>query len=69
MARVLKYEGHMLVYDPQSNGTGWVAMKGVPSSLTEVEVRSAEDLGNYCPIPHATREDHRLPGHPQERVP
>ena len=38
VARVLKYEGHMLVYDPQTNGAGWVAMKGVPSSLTEVEV-------------------------------
>ena len=38
VARVLKYEGHMLVYDPQTNGVGWVAMKGVPSSLTEVKV-------------------------------
>ena len=38
VARVLKYEGHMLVYDSQTNGVGWVAMKGVPSSLTEVKV-------------------------------
>ena len=38
VARVLKYEGHMLVYDPQTNGMGWVAMRGVPSSLTEVEL-------------------------------
>ena len=37
VARVLKYEGHMLVYDPQTNGVGWVAMRGIPSSLTDVE--------------------------------
>ena len=62
VARVLKYEGHMLVYDPQTNGMGWVAMKGVPSSLMEVEVRSAGNLGNFYPIlctvpegPKATR--------------
>ena len=50
---MLKYEGHMLVYDPQTNGTGWVAMRGIPSSLTEVESRSASDLGNFYPIPCA----------------
>ena len=38
VARVLKYEGHMLVYDLQTNGAGWVAMRGVPSLLTEVEL-------------------------------
>ena len=57
VARVLKYEGHMLVYDPQTNGTGWVAMRGIPSSLTEVEARSAEDLGNFYPALCATREE------------
>ena len=41
----------MLVYDPQTNGTGWVAMRGIPSSLTEVESWSASDLGNFYPIP------------------
>ena len=40
----------MLIYDPQTNGVGWVAMKGVPSSLTEVEVRSAGDLGKFYPV-------------------
>ena len=54
VARVLKYEGHMLVYDPQTNGAGWVAMKGVPASLTEVEVWSTEHLGNFYPAPRAT---------------
>ena len=53
VAHVLRYEGHMLVYDPQTNGTGWVAMRGIPSSLTEVESRSASDLGNFYPIPCA----------------
>ena len=37
VVRVLKFEGHMLVYDPQTNGAGWIAMRGVPSSLTAVE--------------------------------
>ena len=56
VARVLKYEGHMLIYDPQTNGVGWVAMKGISSSLTEVEVRSAGVLGNFYPIPCAVPE-------------
>ena len=48
---MLKYEGHMLVYDPQMNGVGWVAMRGISSLLTEVESQSASDLGNFYPIP------------------
>ena len=32
-------------------------MKGVPASLTEVEARSAEELGNFYPAPRATHED------------
>ena len=55
VARVLRYEGHMLVYDPQTNGAGWVAMRGIPSSLTEVESWSASDLGNFYPIPCTAR--------------
>ena len=51
VARVLRYEGHMLVYDPQTNGAGWVAMGGIPSLLTEVESRSVSDLDNFYPIP------------------
>ena len=38
VTRVLKYEGHMLVYDPQTNGVGWVAMRGIPSFLIEIEL-------------------------------
>ena len=41
----------MLVYDPQTNGAGWIAMRGVPSSLTVVELQSASDLGNVYPCP------------------
>ena len=51
MARVLKFEGHMLVYDPQTNGAGWIPMRGVPSSLTAVELWSTSDLGNFYPCP------------------
>ena len=51
VAQVLKFEGHMLVYDPQMNGAGWVAMRGVPSLLTEVESQSVSDLGNFYPSP------------------
>ena len=57
VARVLRYEGHMLVYDPHTNGMGWVAMKGVPASLMEVEARSVEELGNFYPALRATRKD------------
>ena len=68
VARVLRYEGHMLIYDTQTNGVGWVAMKGVLSSLTEVEARSAEDLGNFYPAPRATREDSQTTRSPPEEV-
>ena len=51
VVRVLKFEGHMLVYDPQTNGARWIAMRGVPSSLTVVESRSTGDLGNFYPCP------------------
>ena len=68
VARVLRYEGHMLVYDPHTNGVGWVAMKGVPASLTEVEAQSAEELGNFYPTPHAMREDPQATRPPSEEV-
>ena len=68
VARVLKYKGHMLVYDPQTNGMGWVAMKGVPSSLTEVKLRSVGDLGNFYPVPCATREDPQTTRSPPEEI-
>ena len=51
VVRVLRFVGHMLVYDPQTNGARWIVMRGVPSSLTEVESRSTSDLGNFCPCP------------------
>ena len=51
IARVLRFVGHMLVYDPQTNGARWIAMRGVPSLLTEVELQSTSDLRNFCPCP------------------
>ena len=68
VARVLKYEGHMLVYDPQTNGVGWVAMKGVPSLLTEVKVRSMGDLGNFYPVPCTAQEDPQTTRSPPEEI-
>ena len=53
VVQVLKFEGHMLVYDLQMNSAGWVAMRGVPSSLIEAESRSVSDLGNFYPSPSA----------------
>ena len=55
----------MLVYDPQMNGAGWVAMRGIPSSLTEVESRLASDLGNFYPIPCAVPAGLTPHGEPQ----
>ena len=55
----------MLVYDPQMNVMGWVAMRGIPSSLTEVESWSARDLGNFYPIPYAVPAGPTPHGEPQ----
>ena len=68
VARVLRYEGHMLVYDPHTNGAGWVTMKGVPASLTEVEARLAEELRNFYPAPHVTRDEPQATRSPPEEV-
>ena len=68
MARVLRYKGHMLVYDPHTNGAGWVAMKGVPASLTEVEARSVEELKNFYPAPCVTLEEPQATRSPPEEV-
>ena len=42
----LKYEGHMLIYDPQKDVSQWVPVRGVSASLTSSELRSANDLNN-----------------------
>ena len=49
VARVLRFEGHMLVYDLQMNGARWITIRGVSSSLTVVELWSTSDLGNFYP--------------------
>ena len=58
----------MLVYDPHTNGAGWVAMKGVPALLTEVEARSAEELRNFYPAPCVMREEPQATRSPPEEV-
>ena len=68
VARVLRYEGQMLVYDPHTNGVGWVAMKGIPASLTEVEARSAEELRNFYPAPCVMLEEPQATRSPPEEV-
>ena len=68
VARVLRYEGHMLMYDLHTNGVGWVAMKGIPVLLTEVEARSAEELRNFYPAPRVTREEPQATRSPPEEV-
>ena len=55
-ACVLLYKGHMLTYDPATNFTEWIPMRGVSSSLTSVELRSANDLSNIFPCPHSRGE-------------
>ena len=68
VARVLRYEGHMLVYDLHTNSAGWVSMKGVPASLTEVEARSEEELRNFYPTPRKTREEPQATRSPPEEA-
>ena len=46
---ILKYEGHMLIYDPQKDVSQWVPVRGVSASLTSSELRSANDLNNTNP--------------------
>ena len=48
---VLLYKGHMLVYEPGNELSEWVPIRGVLSSLTSVELRSANDLTTYSPAP------------------
>ena len=52
VARVLKFEGHMLVYDPQMNGAWMDCDEGSPLiTYSGRIVQSASDLGNFYPCP------------------
>ena len=51
-ARTLMYEGHMLIYNPHTNISQWVPMRGISLLLTSVELRLANDLNNICPYLH-----------------
>ena len=49
MARLLKFEGHILVDNPLTNGAEWIPMRGVSSLLMAVELQSSSNLGNFYP--------------------
>ena len=49
----------MLAYDLAMNFSEWIPMRGVSSSLTSVELRSANDLSNIFPCPHSRGEPPR----------
>ena len=69
VARVLRYEGHMLVYDPHTNGT-WVGHHERRPCLAYRGrgTVSAEELGNFYPAPRATHEDPQATWPPSEEV-
>ena len=48
----LKFEGHMLIYDPQKDASQWVPVRGVSASLTTLELRLANNLNNMNPYLH-----------------
>ena len=48
-AHTLKYEGHMLIYNPQKDVSQWVPVRGVSASLTSSELQLANDLNNMNP--------------------
>ena len=48
-AHTLKFEGQMFIYDPQKDISQWVPVRGVSTSLTMAELRSANDLNNMNP--------------------
>ena len=48
----LKFEGHMLIYDPQKDVSQWVQVRGVSVLLTSSVLRSANNLNNMNPYPY-----------------
>ena len=48
----LKYEGHMLIYNPQKDISQWVPVRDVSTSLMSLELRLANDLNNMNPYLH-----------------
>ena len=56
VAHALKFEGSMLIYDPQRDITQWVLVRGVMASLTMMELRLANDLSNMFPSLHEGTE-------------
>ena len=46
-AHTLKFEGSMLIYDPQCNIAQWVPVWGASASLTMMELCTVNDLKQY----------------------
>ena len=51
LGHTLAFEGSMLVYDPQRDIVQWVPIRGTSSTLTMLELRTANDLNNMVPSP------------------
>ena len=49
MARVLAFEGSVLVYNPTLNEVEWIPAWGLANDLTPGEKRSTVALTNYMP--------------------
>ena len=63
VARFLKYEEHMLVYDPQTNGMGWVAMRGIPLHSLRLSYDPPLAINMAMVLCHT---HHDLPSHPNQ---
>ena len=51
MVRVLKFEGHMLAYDPLTNGAGWIPMRGSFLITHGSRVMIRWQSGKLLPLP------------------
>ena len=60
-AYALKFEGLMLIYDPQCDIAQWVPVQGVSASLTMMELCTANDLNNMVSSPYDGFEPVRPP--------
>ena len=56
LVHMLKFEGLMLMYDPQRDIAQWLPVRGLSASLTMMELSSANDLSNMFPSPYEGTE-------------
>ena len=70
MARGLLFEGSILTYDPATNGTEWISVRGTINDLSPVEDASAQELSNIT-IPNSPEDAPRIDRfgeHQQEHI-